>query len=256
MGVKVIVAGDPWQLPSVNTAQLLTSHHVMHHICQGRYFCLQDNIRCTHDLSQALSAQVERGIWSIPECVCTVPADPNVRRHLTWTNACAQVLNDLVMKHEIRRHRSVLWCLQSQIRVCSGIRGVPCGAVCFTKGTPIILNDTCSFGVRNMSLIVTSFTTEHVVLSGNKFALTKDFFELAMPSYAITIHKAQGSTIREPYQVHETNRFGTTSLATRLLYVALTRCTTPSWVRICKDCTCAKQKARSYTRKMCALATA
>ena len=256
MGVKIIVAGDPWQLPSVNAARLLTSHQVLHHICGGRLFSMKENIRCTHDLSKVLSAQVESCVWNVPECICVVPADLSIRRHLTWTNACAQVLNDLVMKHEIRRQRSVLWCLDSEIRVCSGIRGVPHGAVCFTKGTPITLNDTCAFGVRNMSLILTSFTAEHVVLSGKRFALTKDFFELAMPSYAITIHKSQGSTICEPYQVHETERFCTTSLATRLLYVALTRCTTPSWVRVCRGCTCAKQKTRSYTRKMCALATA
>ena len=43
LGVTLILAGDPYQLPSVNGRQLVPEHHVLHVMCPDMYR-MTDNV--------------------------------------------------------------------------------------------------------------------------------------------------------------------------------------------------------------------
>jgi len=252
LGVKIIVAGDPYQLPAVSGAQLQPSSIVLRHISNSRFFALVDNIRCKVDISSSLVDSVINGNCVIPDCVTTCPFDPLIRRHLTYTNACAERLNDMMLMREIRRHRKVLWYCDGCIQIASGISKVPDNAICFTLNTPVIVRETCTYGNRNQFAIVKRFTCSTITLDSRCFTLTKEFFELVYAAYAITIHKAQGSTIDERYQIHELEKIKKLSIGPRMFYVSLTRGTTPAFIHICEDCKCRTFRTRSYSLKLCA----
>ena len=254
LGVKIIVAGDPYQLPAVSGAQLQPSNLILRHICNSRFFGLVENIRCKVDISSTLVDSVVNGECAIPECVTRCPFDPLIRRHLTYTNACAERLNDIMLKQEIRRHRKVLWYCDGCIQISSGISKVPDNAICFTNNTPVIIRETCTYGTRNQFAIITRFNGSTITLDSKCFNLTKEFFEIVYAAYAITIHKAQGSTIDERYQIHEIAKIKKLAIGPRMLYVSLTRATTPAFIHICLDCKCRTVKTKSYSIKLCAFA--
>ena len=224
------------------------------------YVCMTlKQVRCSIDMSSVLSRQVSDKVFRIPEGITHTPLDTHMRRHLTWTNACAERLNDLIMRQEIRRQRKVLWYLDrtgAKINVSTGVRNVPDGAVCVTRGTPVTLKSSCSYGARNSTHIVGSFTATSITLHSEGASRTHDlspeFFDTALPAYATTIHKSQGSTIAVPYQVHEIERFANSKLGPKLIYVALTRCTKPAYVHICQNCCCHSMSITHLTRKVCA----
>ena len=250
LGVRIIVAGDPWQLPAVQGAQLTIHHRVLHVICNSRILRLVENVRCKVDMAGELSGYVDQQRCCIPAGLQELDFDPLIRTHLTYTNKCADALNNIVLKSEIRRHRKMLWCCQSKIGVCSGIAKAPSGAVCFTRNTPIILKETCSYGTRNSYHTITNFTTTSITLSNVPFPLTKELFEIAYLAYAMTIHKSQGMTISQRYMIHECPKIEKLRIGPRLLYVALTRCTLPSLVHICRGCSCGTHTTRPL---MCTL---
>ena len=253
LGVHIIVAGDPWQLPAVQGAQLTIDHHVLHVICRGRFHRLTENIRCKVDVAAELSSYVDQHTFRVPAGIQHTEFDPLIRTHLTYTNKCADVLNNIVLKSEIRRNRKMLWSLQSNIGVCSGIQKAPDGAICFTRNTPVILKETCTYGTRNSYRIITKFTTASVTLDDTEFALTREFFDMTYLAYAITIHKAQGMTINQRYMVHEGAKIEKLKIGPRLLYVACTRCTVLAFVHICKECSCGTRTTNNLSRKLSAV---
>ena len=100
------------------------------------------------------------------------------------------------------------------------------------KDLPIIARitnktyDICN----NETFTVTSVTdTTTIITDGTIFKTiqTKDFSHLFYPAYAITCHKAQGTTIDKPYTILEWRKF-----STEMKYVAITRSTKNEYLNI------------------------
>ena len=202
------------------------------------------------------------------EAVCTnnIILDANIHSeavnlsllvHLTFTNACAQNINDMLLKTEIRRRRDLIWYSKSTngIGRSTSFKCIPSDVIVMTRGTPVRLSTTSDYGCRNSVVRITSFTVDRIQLQyiGGElkwFALCPFFFSIAHVSYALTIHKAQGMTLSERYQVHEMGRIKSQKNGPRLLYVAFTRCTKPKNFSLCKDCKCQKFTGRILSNRL------
>ena len=109
LGTTIVCAGDPFQLPAVSGGALTPQNATLRACVGDRFMKLSKNMRSQVDITKQLSVSVENEEVHVPDIVEFKEADFSIRCHLTFTNACAFQINDQVLKHEIRRHRTVLW---------------------------------------------------------------------------------------------------------------------------------------------------
>ena len=239
LGTTMVFAGDPYQLPAVSGKALTYRCSTLRACVGDNFLSLSKNMRCGEDLSMQLSVSVMSDEISIPECVPFHPCDFSIRCHLTYTNLCSFKLNDLVLKHEIRRHRTVLWFDTSgKWFVSTGSRCVPDGCIAFTRNSPVTLRETCAYGTRNERVVVKSFDSTKIQINDKKFKIVPEMSYILRLAYSMTIHKAQGCTISERHQIHELNKIKRNKVGSKLLYVALTRTSKIHYVSICDNCCC------------------
>lgn len=238
MGVKLILSGDPFQLPPVDGKHLTPNSTVLRKLVADRFLYLAQNLRCDTDLSGTLADAVRRGRFAIPNEICCTRFDDLMRRHLTYTNRCSSRINMVVMKHAIRRHRSCLSFLNDEWAVKKAAGRLPKEAVLITRRTPLLILESCKYGTKNKIVTVDQYTGTKVMIDGVWFDISRELFLSCVPAYALTIHRAQGITIDEKYQVHELEKIKHTDIGPRLLYVALTRGTHLHYVQVCNQCSC------------------
>ena len=98
---------------------------------------------------------------------------------------------------------------------------------------PIIAYKNCKAMdiVNNESFKITDIDDEYIKFGNKRVQNLRisidDFQRFFFVSYAITIHKSQGDTIKKPFTIHEWNK-----LDRRLKYVALSRATTCDHINI------------------------
>ena len=249
LGTTVVCAGDPFQLPAVSGGALTPQNATLCACVGGRFMNLSKNMRSAVDIAKQLSVSVENQEVHVPGIVEFKEADFSIKCHLTFTNACAFQINDQVLKHEIRRHRTVLWFFEDRWCISRGIHGLPDGCIAFTRNSPVTIREMCMYGTRNERVMIRSFTMTHVNINGVQFKICSDMFFLLRLSYAMTIHKSQGSTINERHQIHEYHKIKRNKLGSKLLYVALTRSTQMHFLSICKDCKCEQQTCKQMSQR-------
>ena len=238
MGMKVILSGDPFQLPPVDGKCLTPKSTVLRKLVSDRLLFLAQNLRCNTDLSGSLAESVQRGSFEIPVDVVHTPFDPLLRRHLTYTNRCSERINTLILKHAIRRNRSCLSFSDNEWSISKASGRLKRTAILLTRNTPLLIAEACRYGMKNKVVTVERYTHENVMIDGIWHPISKDLFLNCTPVYALTVHRAQGTTINERYQVHEIEKMRHIDIGPRLLYVALTRGTYLHYVQICQTCHC------------------
>jgi hypothetical protein len=215
-------------------------------IVRDNFVELSENVRCSVDLSLTLCDAVARGVFEVPPGVASGPADLSLRRHLTYTNACSAALNDAVLRREVRRHRSVLWWDGGRWGTATGVRSMPRGVRrAVTRQTPLLVLHACRYGRKNCIVTVDSYRDDTVRLDGSPHPIVPDFFALTAPAYSITVHKAQGMTIEQPYQIHEIRKMKHLKEGASLLYVALTRASHAHYAMMCDGCACDVESSRN-----------
>jgi ATP-dependent exoDNAse (exonuclease V) alpha subunit len=88
------------------------------------------------------------------------------------------------------------------------------------KGLPLIARkNSKDYNIANNDTFIVEYVDATQVLLDNDVLIPLELMsKLFYPCYAMTIHKSQGSTFKEPYSIYEWDR-----LDKRLRYVALTR---------------------------------
>ena len=250
LGTTLVFAGDPYQLPAVSGKALTCNSETLRVCVNDRFMCLSQNMRCSEDLSKELSLSVINNEFTIPDGILYRECDFSMRCHLTFTNACSFKINDLVLKHEIRRHRTVLWFDEyGKWFVSTGIKMVPDGCIAFTHNSPVTVRESCAYGIRNERVTIQSFTSAHVIINDRQFNICTEMSYLLRLAYSMTIHKAQGCTINEKHQIHEINKIKKNKIGCKLLYVALTRTSHLHFVCICRDCKCEQKTAKQLSQR-------
>ena len=251
LGTVIVGAGDEYQLPSISLlpGHIFDSHSSVMRIIFRKILRLSKVLR-SEGAPAAILAECVRSHTINLLNAREAPLDLTASRHLTYTNIASDNLNALVLQSKIRLYRKILWCSGKDIGIATCMREVPKGSVMFTRNSPLRLQTSNVYGTRNTSFVLKSFYKTNGFYYArlqydhqgpgieHSFKLCTEFFQTTTLTYALTIHKAQGITINEHYQIHEISKICKKSIAARLIYVAFTRASRDMSFSLCMNCSC------------------
>jgi ATP-dependent exoDNAse (exonuclease V) alpha subunit len=151
----------------------------------------------------------------------------NTKINLCYTNKKRQEINRYYMNKMIAKNKSVGVYLP-KLNYIDNSQDVN-----LFVDMPIIAYKNCkALGIVNNESFKITDIYNNIIEFGNKRVQNlkisiDDFQKFFFVSYAVTIHKSQGDTIKKPFTIHEWER-----LDKRLKYVALSRATTCEHINI------------------------
>jgi hypothetical protein len=249
-GVRLVLAGDPEQLPPVRSGApppaWLVRSRLVHELVKGRAIRL-----CTARRSRPLT-----GAPSLFELCAALLAEPcsraaNARfvahfepmgdlpcRNLAYLNAtCARINGELAR----RRARGRKWVAfdgasATVLRGAWDLKRAAKDTAVFPTGAPLVAR-SAEFFDRGSRVALRSVDETHAELVGERKNARVPLLDVALGfelAFCTTIHKAQCTTIDEPYAVHDVPYILRLDAATAraLLYVACSRARGAQLVRI------------------------
>ena len=142
---------------------------------------------------------------------------------LCWTNQAVDALNERWNKHNAKNAKKqveVTGFKQSKFILHTGLK-----IMAYRSGASKTYLNSEEF-------VVKSFNKDKMRLeqtdTNNEIEVDLKFTSHFKPMYAMTVHKAQGMTINEPYSIYEYKR-----MKDDMLYVALTRTSKKEFVNFC-----------------------
>jgi hypothetical protein len=249
-GMRMILAGDPSQLPPVGemsvNPHVLARSALVHELVDGRVCALTDPRRTLlrDGLFETLRAFVEAPCSraSNGELVARFAtcADRDVpERNLAYLNAtCRRVNADLALRR--KRGRAWLVCHSRGAEVCRGVwhlrrcLATHADAVVLPTGAPMLARSGAFGHARGSRVTLESLDAElgTATIGGATVGVldVADAFELA---FCVTIHRSQCETIDEPFAVHDARCLirARAHVGKALLYVAVSRATRACLVR-------------------------
>jgi ATP-dependent exoDNAse (exonuclease V) alpha subunit len=253
-GVRLILAGDPEQLPPVRSGipspAWLVRSRMVHELVRGRCVRL-----CAARRSRPLTGAPS--IFALCESLLAEPCSRAAcarfvanfapmrelpDRNLAYLNAtCASVNAELAR----RRARGRRWLAfdgasTTVLRGACDLRRAPKGLVVYPTGAPLVARSATFFD-RGARVVLRSVCETHAVLDGERASVSVGLLDVALGfelAFCTTIHKSQCATIDEIYAVHDVAYVlarVSPSTARALLYVACSRARGAQLIRIAGD---------------------
>jgi ATP-dependent exoDNAse (exonuclease V) alpha subunit len=230
--VKFIFVGDYNQLEPVNDRIECDYQNsmILHELCDGNLFAMTTCRRSDDVLFNMLQFD------NIPLIEREDFTHNNTDVNICYTNKKRMKINDKYMKKYQTKNSIVL----------PKVKHDPNSQdVILSMGTPVMATKTNKKMnlINNQSYIIVDIQDDKIIVQDKKVFTeakllakqkkikfvppegsivieAKIFQKFFYPAYCFTIHKSQGSTIREPFTIHEFMK-----LSHKLKYVALTRAT-------------------------------
>ena len=224
MNVKFIFTGDFCQLKPVgdrSTEFEYEDAHVMHELCDGNKMVLTKCRRADKEFFEMYTHADDVNANTLGKKKC--------ERSVCYTNNKRKEINDHWMKKTIEENPKMEYTLidaKKEYPLCQDIYAY--------VGLPLVCSYTCKrYDIANSEMfVVKELKFDSIVIASDDGELVKEipFKDAVMmfyPAYCITVHKAQGSTFKHEFTIHEWDKMDGT-----MKYVAMSRGTCKKNVNI------------------------
>ena len=205
-GIKFLLCGDFRQLPPVDDETDYFNHSAIMYMCDSCMCELQWFEKCRYDKNMY---DFLEDLWN--DCLFTPFVISNVKEgaHICFTNKKRKEINALYNKGELIKYTGEENKYNEDIRVSVG---VPLLSITTNKKLELVKNELVE---------ITKIDGEKIYF-GEKFIMKEDIHKYFMLGYALTIHRAQGQTIKGILNIHEIHEIVKNK---RMLYTAISRAT-------------------------------
>lgn len=192
----------------------------LYEICDSNKLILSKCRRCDNTLFNLIKPE------NIPNIRKEQFGNKFTERHICWTNAKRIAINNICMKSYIKKKKIKPLILEKlsydknsqRVMLATGMNVI---SRINAKSLDIYNNEL--FKIKKIDKnIITVFDDSRIIdIPVDKFQ------RMFYVSFALTVHKVQGETIREPFTIHEWSRF-----SNRMKYVSLSRSTCKNDINI------------------------